>query len=125
MPAPETAYALGHADEWADWTPAGAEEAADLIQQLVAQRDGLVKALSAASEEIAACAEVIKDGDGAVIHTLLPQAARLVDLATSLLDQALDALREDGAEHTELAEQIEDALGLLPDRHADPAEASA
>lgn len=63
MPAPETAYALSHADEWADWTPAGAEEAADLIQQLVAQRDGLVKALSAASEEIAACAEVIKDGE--------------------------------------------------------------
>jgi hypothetical protein len=63
MPAPETAYVLGHADEWADWTPAGAEEAADIIKQLVAQRDGLAKALSAASEEIAACAEVIRDGE--------------------------------------------------------------
>jgi len=66
----------------------------------------------------------VMDGNGAVIHTLLPNAARLVDLASSLLDQALDALRQEGAEHTELAEQIEDALGLLPDRHADPAEAS-
>lgn len=63
MPAPETAYALGHADEWADWTPAGAEEAADLIQQLVAQRDGLVTALATAADEISACAEVIKDGE--------------------------------------------------------------
>ena len=45
MPAPETAYALGHADEWSDWTPAGAEEAADIIKQLVAQRDGLVTAI--------------------------------------------------------------------------------
>lgn len=67
MPAPETAYVLAHADEWADWTPAGCEEAADLIKQLVAQRDGLTKALSAAAEEIAACAEVIKDG-GAKAH---------------------------------------------------------
>lgn len=67
MPAPETAYALGHADEWDDWTPAGAEEAADIIKQLVAQRDGLVKALSAASEEISACAEIITDG-GAKAH---------------------------------------------------------
>lgn len=63
MPDPQTAYAQGHADEWADWTPAGCETAADLINQLVAQRDGLVKALSAAAEEIAACAEVIKDSD--------------------------------------------------------------
>jgi hypothetical protein len=63
MPTPETAYVLGHADEWADWTPAGAEEAADIIKQLVAQRDGLVKALSAASEEISACAEIITDGE--------------------------------------------------------------
>lgn len=66
----------------------------------------------------------VLDGKGAVVHTIRPDAGKLVDLATSLLDQALDALREDGAEHTELAEQIEDALGLLPDRHADPAEAS-
>ena len=63
MPAPETAYVLGHADEWEDWTPAGCETAADLIQQLVAQRDGLATALSAASEEIAACAEIIKDDE--------------------------------------------------------------
>ncbi len=67
----------------------------------------------------------VMDGSGAVIHTIRPNAAKLVDLATSLLDQALDALREDGAEHCELAEQIEDAIGLLPDRHADPAEAAA
>ena len=63
MPAPETAYVLGHADEWEDWTFTGCETAADIIKQLVAQRDGLVTALSAASEEIAACAEVIKDGE--------------------------------------------------------------
>jgi hypothetical protein len=67
MPAPETAYVLGHAEDWADWTPAGAEEAADIIKQLVAQRDGLVTALSAASEEISACAAIITDG-GAKAH---------------------------------------------------------
>ena len=66
----------------------------------------------------------VMDATGAVIHTVRPAVTTLVDLATSLLDQALDALREEGAEHCELAEQIEDALGLLPDRHADPAEAS-
>ena len=59
------------------------------------------------------------DDSGAVIHTVRPEAGKLVDLASSLLDQALDALREDAAEHSELAEQIEDALSLLPDRHAD------
>jgi hypothetical protein len=62
----------------------------------------------------------VMDGDGAVTHTTLPQASRLVDLASSLLDQALDLLREDGAEHSDLAEQIEDALSLLPDRFAEP-----
>ncbi len=61
MPAPETAYVLGHASEWADWTPAGCEEAANLIEQLVAQRDGLVNALAGAADEIAACAEIISD----------------------------------------------------------------
>lgn len=66
----------------------------------------------------------VMDASSAVIHTVRPDAVRLVNLASSLLDQALDALREDGAEHTELAEQIEDALGLLPDRHADLAEVS-
>lgn len=67
----------------------------------------------------------VMDASGAVIHTVRPDAARLVDLASSLLDQALDALRDEGAEHTELADQIEDALGALPDRHADPADRSA
>ena len=66
----------------------------------------------------------VMDASGAVIHIVRPDAVRLVNLASSLLDQALDALREDGAENTDLAEQIEDALGVLPDRHADPAEAS-
>lgn len=67
----------------------------------------------------------VMDTSGAVIHTVRPDAARLVDLASSLLDQALDALRDEGAEHTELADQIEDALSVLPDRHADPADHSA
>ncbi len=67
MPAPETSYVLAHASDWADWTPAGAEEAADIIAQLVGQRDELVAALSAASDEIAACAEIITDG-GAKAH---------------------------------------------------------
>lgn len=66
----------------------------------------------------------VMDDRGAIIHTVRPDAAKLVDLASSLLDHALDALREDGAEHTELADQIEDALSVLPDRHADPAEPS-
>lgn len=66
MPAPETAYVLGHADEWADWTPAGCEEAADIIKQLVAQRDGLATALSHAADEIAACAEVMQTDEAKV-----------------------------------------------------------
>jgi len=65
MPAPETAYVFGHADEWADWTPAGCEEAADIIKQLVAQRDGLVTALSHAADEIAACETLTKEADAA------------------------------------------------------------
>lgn len=65
----------------------------------------------------------VMDASGAVIHTVRPDAMRLVNLASSLLDQALDALREEGAEGCELAEQIEDALDILPDRHADPADA--
>lgn len=65
----------------------------------------------------------VMDARGAIIHTVAPDAGRLASLASSLLDQALDALREDGAEYSDLAEQIEDALDLLPDRHADPAEA--
>ena len=67
----------------------------------------------------------VMDASGAVIHTVLPTPGRLVDLATSLLDQARDALEDEGAEHCELAEQIEDALDLLPNRHADPTEASS
>lgn len=61
---------------------------------------------------------------GAVIHTTQPRASRLVDLASSLLDQALDALREAGDEQCELADQIEDALSVLPDRFDEPAEPS-
>ena len=61
----------------------------------------------------------VMNDDGAVIHTILPSPKRLVDLASSLLDQAGDALTEEGAEHTELAQQIGDALDVLPDRHAD------
>lgn len=66
----------------------------------------------------------VMDTSGAVIHTVRPNAAGLVNLASSLLDQALDMLREEDAEHCELAETIEDVLEMLPDRHADPAEAS-
>lgn len=76
MPAHETAYVLGIADDWADWTPAGAEEASDLIRQLVAQRDGMAKALSAAAEEITACAEVIKDDDAKTHARMWARKAR-------------------------------------------------
>lgn len=66
----------------------------------------------------------VMDAKGAVIHTLRPDADRLVDLGSSLLDQALDLLREQGADETDLAEKIENALEILPDRFADPADAA-
>lgn len=76
MPAPETTYVLAHADEHDDWAPAGAEEAADLLCQLVAQRDRLTKALATAADEIAACAEVITDGEAKAHAQMWARKAR-------------------------------------------------
>jgi hypothetical protein len=79
---------------------------------------------TAKPDDLIVVATVSTDG-GATIHTITPRAIALVDLASSLLDQALDILRENGAEGGELALQIEDALDILPDRFADPAEEGA
>ena len=37
---------LGHADEWADWTPAGCERAADMLRKLAEHKRRLTVALT-------------------------------------------------------------------------------
>lgn len=67
---------------------------------------------------------ILSPDRGAAIHTVLPQPLPLVNLATSLLDQAKDMLHDEDAEESELCLQVEDALALLPDRFDAPGDGS-
>lgn len=68
---------------------------------------------------------VLDPKGGAVIHTATPDARRLVNLASSLLDDAKALLAEsEDFDDEMLVEDIEEALFALPDRHADPADAA-
>ncbi len=81
-------------------------------------RQSIDDSLGAAKPDDLVVVAVMSASD-AVVHTVRPDAGRLVNLATDLLVQALDTLTEDGAEDTEFAAMIEDAIDLLPDPHAD------
>jgi len=75
---------------------------------------------TARPDDLVVTAVVSPDG-GSAISVLNPHAARLVDLASSLLDQAADMLRtyHRSTDEEDLLEQIEDAIGILPDRFAE------
>lgn len=62
---------------------------------------------------------VASDQDGVVQHQWAGTPQQMVDIASSLLDGALDRLRDKDAAWSKLAEQIELALDELPDRFAD------
>lgn len=74
---------------------------------------------SAKPDDLVVVAALGLDG-GAAIATLNPDARRLVNLASSLLDSAADLLAPGGAEaDARLHSDIMDALDILPDRFAD------
>lgn len=93
---------------------------ADLAAEMADFRTRALASLDAAHP--GAILIVAADQDGAVQHQWAGTPQQMVDIASSLLDGALDRLRDEGAEECDLAMQVEDALSVLPDRFADPAE---
>lgn len=92
---------------------------ADLAAELAEFRTRALMSIDAARPGSMVLIVVADDGS-AVYHQMLGTARQMVDTASSLLDGALDRLRDEGAEACELALQVEDALSVLPDRFADP-----
>lgn len=92
---------------------------ADLAAELAEFRTRALMSIDAARPG-AMLLIVVAEDRSAVQHQWAGTPQQMVDLASSLLDGALDRLRDEGAEACELALQVEDALSVLPDRFADP-----
>lgn len=80
-------------------------------------RDHIASTLARAEDDdMVVMAIVSPDGVSAVSHVANPRPVALGDLASSLLSHALDLLRAAGSGDSELAREIEVALGALSDR---------
>jgi hypothetical protein len=74
---------------------------------------------TAKPDDLVVVAALGTDGAAGIV-TLNPNARRLVNLASSLLDSAADMLAEGGEESdARLYSDVADALDILPDRFAD------